>query len=64
MKQVTIISDYYISKGEWFKEGIVALCLDDYRPDINSGLFRGFKDGRQDEEVCTFDEFERYDKEL
>ena len=56
----------YISKGEWFPKGAECELIDDYRtcPEVpmNCGLFRGpdpnpGKEGRMDEEVCTFDEF-------
>lgn len=52
----------YISLGEWFDLGTEAVLLNDYRPatkgKLNSGLFRGYRNGLVDEEVCTFDEFE------
>ena len=52
----------YISRGEWFDKGTEAILLDDYRTwgsgELQVGLFRGVKDGKPDEEVCTFDEFE------
>lgn len=61
----------YISKGVWFVEGSACVLVDDYRPQMNSGLFRGQRrcadpaaEGRplgevyEDEEICGFDEFE------
>jgi hypothetical protein len=48
----------YISDGTWFDMGTEAKLLDDYRPDLNAGLFLGIKDGKPDEEICGFDEFE------
>jgi hypothetical protein len=52
----------YISKGEWFDAGTEAVLIDDYRNSppkpLNSGLFLGYRNGKLDEEVCTFDEFE------
>jgi hypothetical protein len=49
----------YISKGEWFDTDTEAVLIDDYRPNNgpNSGLFRGYRNGQIDEEVCSFDEF-------
>ena len=48
----------YIAKPDtWFDVGTDAILIDDYRPQIDSGLFRGIKDGHPDEEVCGFDEF-------
>lgn len=49
----------YFSLGEWFDKGTEALLIDDYRPDvIPSGLFKGVRNGKFDEEVCGFDEFD------
>jgi len=48
----------YISLGEWFDKGTEAELVDDYRPKMGAGLFRGIRNGKPDEEVCTFDEFE------
>jgi len=61
----------YISLGEWFQAGTEATLIDDYRPQMNSGLFRGWRicenpgaeggkpsgQGYEDEEICGFDEF-------
>lgn len=53
----------YISKGDWFIEGTEATLIDDYRPQINAGLFSGKRRNSpkgtvyDDEEVCSFDEF-------
>jgi hypothetical protein len=49
----------YISKGEWFDTGTEATLLVDCRPDgLQMGIFLGVKDGKPDEEDCTFDEFD------
>jgi len=49
----------YIPKPDtWFAENTEVDLIDDYRPDFNFGLFRGLHDGRLDEEVCSFNEFE------
>lgn len=49
----------YIAKpDEWFDAGTEAELIDDYRPRMNSGLFRGIYEGKSDEEVCSFEEFE------
>ncbi len=54
----------YISRGEWFDLGTEAQLLDDYRnnpvPHLrwNAGLFEGYRLGKPDQEVCTFDEFD------
>ena len=48
----------YISKpDEWFDSHTVVYLIDDYRPDINAGLFSGKRNGEEDEEICPFDEF-------
>jgi hypothetical protein len=60
MKGKTIVHPVYISKGEWFDEGTRVQLIDDYRksePPYDAGLFRGYRNGKIDEEVCTFDEF-------
>ncbi len=56
----------YISKGTWFAAGTECELIDDYRigdVPMDCGLFRGpdpnpEKEGRIDEEVCNFDEFD------
>lgn len=61
----------YTSKGAWFVKGSLCMLIDDYRPQINSGLFRGQRrcadpaaelhalgEVYEDEEVCGFGEFE------
>ena len=45
-------------QGTWFDAGTVVELVDDYRPQMNAGLFRGLKDGKMDEEVCSWEEFE------
>ena len=53
----------YVAKPEtWFDAGTVVELIDDYRPDINCGLFRGYRNGKLDEEVCPFDEFDKEEK--
>lgn len=56
----------YISRGEWFDLGTEAALLDDYRKDKiapwNGGLFEGYRNGKPDQEVCTFDEFDIVDE--
>jgi hypothetical protein len=53
------MSVVYVAKpGEWFDAGTVAMLVDDYRPDMEAGLFRGVRDGKLDEEVCAFAEFD------
>ena len=46
----------YISKGEWFDKGTEAKLISKYRS--GWGLFEGIRDGKEDEEICTFDEFD------
>jgi len=58
----------YIAKpDEWFDVGTEVQLIDDYRassamyfggPEMNAGLFEGLKDGKIDQEVCSFDEFD------
>jgi hypothetical protein len=56
MKRVKYISRH----DEWFDEGTEVKLIDDYRGHrgLNSGLFEGLRDGRLDQEVCCFDEFD------
>jgi hypothetical protein len=62
MKRIKYIS----RKDEWFDEGTEVKLIDDYRDNdamfynrgLNSGLFEGLKDGKLDQEVCCFDEFD------
>lgn len=50
--------EFYVAKEvSWFDTGTVVMLLDDYRPRLNAGLFRGFRDKKADEEICDFDEF-------
>jgi len=55
---------YISKKDEWFDEGTEVELIDDYRMSksvlsrCNAGLFRGTKNGKIDEEVCEFDEFD------
>ncbi len=63
----------YISDGTWFDKGSQATLIDDYRPQLEAGLFEGIRtcenplsEGNRhtvgekyiDQEVCGFDEFE------
>lgn len=61
----------FISDGTWFDKGAEVECIDDYRPELNSGLFKGWRtcknplaENRElnekylDEEICSFEEFE------
>lgn len=68
----------YISKpGEWFKAGTVCILIDDYRPGMDAGLFKGIRvcenPGAEaetlgveymDEEICSFDEFDIIDGDV
>ena len=55
----------YIPKPDtWFDGSVEVDLVDDYRPDINSGLFCGLHNGKLDEEVCSFDEFIEIDKRI
>ncbi len=48
---------YFAKKDSWFDEGSEAkLIAIIYK--TTSGLFRGIKNGEEDEEICTFDEFD------
>ncbi len=49
----------YVAKPDtWFDTGMKVKLIDDYRPVVNIGLFRGYHHGKLDEELCSFDEFE------
>jgi len=54
---------YYKSKGEWFDKDSPARLIDDYRPNMNAGLFIGYHKDELDEEACSFDEFEEIEME-
>lgn len=58
-------------KDAWFNEGTIVNCIDDYRPDIDAGLFEGYRTCQDeasenkklgevylDQEMCDWDEFE------
>ncbi len=47
----------YVSDGTWFDEGTEATLLIDYRPHLEAGLFRGIRNGKEDEESCNLSEF-------
>lgn len=56
---------YKVKPDTWFDEGTEVKLIDDYRdakfPNgafSDCGLFRGYKNGELDEEICPFDEFE------
>ena len=49
---------YVVKKDTWFDAGTRAKLIADCRPQINSGVFEGIKDGKLDEELCEFEEFE------
>ena len=56
----------YIAKpGTWFDVGTEAILIDDYRPEgkllNDSGLFCGLRNGKEDEEICPFSEFEEHE---
>ena len=55
----------YIAKPKtWFDAGTEADLVDDYRPEFNSGVFYGWKDGKKEYQVCEFKEFKiRYTAE-
>ncbi len=49
---------YTTKPNTWFDEGTQAILIDDYRYyNVDIGLFEGLKDGKPDEEICSFDEF-------
>ena len=48
----------YIAKSDcWFDQDTEADLIDDYRPEVQSGLFFGMKDGHLTYQICNFDEF-------
>ena len=63
---------YIAKENTWFKAGMEVELIDDYRPYMDAGLFRGIRvtenplaEGgypqgieREDEEICGFDEFD------
>jgi hypothetical protein len=61
------MTKYKAKPDTWFDDGTIVELIDDYRsttPAIpNCGLFRGYKDGKLDEELCDFDEFEEIEDE-
>ena len=62
------ITKFRVLPNTWFDEGTIATLLDDYTNSepicgkhnriCGLGLFEGYKDGKLDEEVCSFCEFE------
>lgn len=64
----------YIAKpNTWFKAGTEVMLVDDFRPQMNAGIFCGLRicenpeaerglpvgtERHNDEEVCSFDEFD------
>jgi hypothetical protein len=56
---------YIALLNTWFDVGTIAELIDDYRADgLDSGLFSGWRNGRADEEICGFDEFETLTHEI
>jgi len=48
----------YIAKPDtWFDEGTPCTLLIDIF-NIDAGLFKGLRNGEEDEEICPYDEFE------
>ena len=63
MKILEYSKIFVAKKDTWFKRGTITVLIDDYRPDLNSGLFVGTRspeNGEEslDEEICGFEEFE------
>jgi hypothetical protein len=49
----------FISKGEWFDKGTEAKLISDSASEAYPfAIFEGIRNGKVDEETCTFDEFE------
>jgi hypothetical protein len=54
---------YFAKPNEWYDPFFEVELVDDYRPDNwNAGLFRGLRNGKVDEEICPFEEFEAVDE--
>ena len=62
---------YVANENCWFEDETICILIDDYRPNMNSGLFYGIRccsntksENKEfgafyyDEEVCQFDEFD------
>jgi len=51
---------YIARPNTWYDAGTVVELIDDYRPQwkCEFSLFRGLRNGRKDEEICCFDEFD------
>ena len=62
---------YVSNENGWYEEGTICILIDDYRPQMNSGLFYGIRCCENpkseskpfgtlyyDEEVCSFDNFD------
>ncbi len=53
---------YKAKPNTWFDENSEAELIEDYRADklnpLNCGLFCGYRNGKLDEEICLFEEFE------
>lgn len=55
----------FIAKPDtWFDDGTQVTLIDDYRPQLNVGLFEGYKDGKIDQECCNFDEFDIIEEKI
>jgi hypothetical protein len=61
---------YKAKQNTWFDENTVVELIDDYRDWTSSsypgltgpscGLFSGYRNGKYDEEVCSFYEFDTF----
>lgn len=62
---------YKALPGGWFKEGTEVVLIEDFRPEVNGGIFEGVRvckyplselheigEEYLDEEICYFDDFE------
>ena len=53
----------YVSKqNEWYDEHTIAVEITPIS--MESGLFVGIKDGKIDQEICSYDEFDIHDTDL
>lgn len=55
-----LIACRYVNVSNKFDLYVTVELLDDYRPDVYGGLFRGTKNGEVIESVCSFYEIEEY----
>ena len=56
--ELNIKKKYIAKKHTWFDEGAEVALLTDYRPFWDMGLFKGPRNGKLNEENCSFDEFQ------